>query len=107
VARKSWERMSGTEKLDSLKKDLAVVKKSLGPVLAKLDHIEQRFDDADKTTKSDVARLSQSVSELNVRLGAVAANVFAISVAADASKAAAKPEPKIPLWPDHPGDRKT
>ena len=94
MARKPTKRVTNTDKLEALRKDLAAS-------TSKLDEIERRLDEIAKLVTSERSRSSQMLAELNVRLGSVAANVFEVStIAAKALEMADKSERKPGLWPD-------
>ena len=95
MKRKSWEQMTGKEKLDVLRRQIAASTK-------KLVDIERRLDEMGKLMTRDVSGLSQKFAEFNVRLSSVAANVLEVSaVAASASEMLNKPEKKSELWTNH------
>ena len=96
MARKSWERMTGKEKLDALKAGQAALRRDVAESIRKLELMEARLGELGSALARDVSRLSLAISEVNVRLSAVAANVLEVSaVAASASEAASRNESKL------------
>ena len=94
VADKSWGRMTSKEKQETLRADVAAA-------MARLDQIERRLDDIRGGVASDVSRLSQMITEVNVRLSAVAANVLEVSaIARSAAEALTRSEQEARLRPD-------
>jgi predicted transcriptional regulator len=94
MVRKPAKRVTNTEKLETLRKELAAS-------TSKLDEIERRLDELAKLVTSERSRSSQMIAELNVRLSSVAANVFEVSaVAAKALEMVDRSETKPGLWPD-------
>ena len=95
MAQKTWEKMTLKEKMEVMRAETAALAQKLGD-------IERRLDEGKKVSSQDASRLSQTLSEFNVRLSSVAANVLAVSAVAErAADMANKPEKKSSLWDNH------
>jgi hypothetical protein len=108
MPKKSWSKMTNTEKLDVLRKEIAASTKKFSEIEQRLDEIksleiDQRLDEIKGLMMREGSRFSQMVAEVNVRLSSVAANVFEVSaVAARAAELASKPgSSPDAAWPDH------
>jgi len=107
MPKKSWSKMTNTEKLDVLRKEIAASTKKIDEIEQRLNEfksleIERRLDEIKSLMTREGARVSQMVAEVNVRLSSVAANVFEVSaVAARAADLAGKSMEGPDAWPDH------
>ena len=81
--RKTAERKTAGEKLELLQAELQTS-------MHRIDRIERRLAQTDQAMKTAISGLTKTVGELNVRLTAVAANVF--EVIAMATEAAERSE---------------
>ena len=95
MTEKAWKRMTNKEKLESLKEEIAGSATSL-------DQINRRLADISRVSKDNAVRTAQMISDLHLRLSAVAANVLALSaIVTNGSETRKKSEKKARLWSDH------